>query len=258
VSVPVPAAPAASSTRAGAPRVRKPAAPKKRKQMRAAIKTKAPSRAAERELWDAGYDVVVGVDEVGRGSWAGPLMVGAAVVPREKRLNGVRDSKMLTEREREVMFERVADWCEAWAVGGATQEECDELGMSAAQKLAASRAIEGLGVPPDRVLIDGNWDFIGGGLSKTIIKGDATCLSIAAASILAKVTRDRLMRLEAEHFPGYDFEKNKGYPCPRHKFALWGMGPTTIHRRSWVFMDSIPWTGCPRVTPVSMQGTLFD
>ena len=226
--------------------------------MRAALKAKAPTRLVERELWAAGHQVVVGVDEVGRGSWAGPLMVGAAVVPREKRLTGVRDSKMLTEAERERMFDRVADWCEAWAVGGASQVECDELGMSAAQKLAARRAIEGLGVEPDQVLIDGSWDFVGGGITRTVVKGDATCLSIAAASILAKVTRDRIMRAEAPNFPGYDFEKNKGYPCPRHKFALWGMGPTTIHRRSWVFMDSIPWTGCPRVTPVSMQGTLFD
>ena len=225
---------------------------------RAPSRKKAPTRSLERDLWEAGHDVIVGIDEVGRGSWAGPLMVGAAVLPRDRRVNGVRDSKMLTEREREVMFERIADWCEAWAVGGATQEECDELGMSAAQKLAARRAIEGLAVAPDRVLIDGSWDFIGGGITRTIVKGDAKCLSIAAASILAKVTRDRIMRAEAEHFPGYDFERNKGYPCPRHRMALAGMGPTTIHRRSWVFMESIPWTGCPRTTPPSAQGTLFD
>jgi ribonuclease HII len=78
------------------------------------------------------------------------------------------------------------------------------------------------------------------------VRGDATCLSIAAASILAKVTRDRLMRAEAEHFPGYDFDLNKGYPCPRHKSALAAFGPTSIHRRSWVFMDHIPWAGVPR------------
>lgn len=224
---------------------------------------KAPSLEFERALWDEGHDVVVGVDEVGRGSWAGPLMVGAAVVPRDKRLTKVRDSKMLTEAERELMYERVAPWCVTWAVGAASQTECDELGMSAAQKLAARRALDGLALPVDRVLLDGNWDFIGGGIVKTIVKGDAKCLSIAAASILAKVTRDRIMRAEAEHFPGYDFEKNKGYPCPRHKAALAGMGPTTIHRRSWVFMDTIPWTGCPRVTPFveradPNQGQLFS
>jgi ribonuclease HII len=222
--------------------------------LRKAIKAKSPSLAVERELWEAGHEVVVGVDEVGRGSWAGPLMVGAAVVPRDKRLYKVRDSKMLTEPEREAMFDRVATWCTAWAVGAASQEECDELGMSAAQKLAARRAVEGLGLTPDRVLIDGRWDFVGGGVTRTIVKGDATCLSIAAASILAKVTRDRLMRGEAEHYPGYGFDLNKGYPCPRHKFALAGMGPTAIHRRTWVFMESMPWTGVPRRRPANLAG----
>ncbi|MDQ1401813.1 MAG: ribonuclease [Actinomycetota bacterium] len=204
-------------------------------------KKRAPSLSVERQLWDEGHEVVVGVDEVGRGAWAGPLSVGAAVLPRDRRVYKVRDSKMLTEREREAMFDRIAGWCLAWAVGHATQEECDELGMSAAQKLAASRAIDGLGLTPDRVLIDGNWDFVGGGNTRRIVKGDALCLSISAASVLAKVTRDRMMRAEAEHFPGYDFELNKGYPCPRHKMALQAWGPTSIHRRSWVFMEHLPW-----------------
>ena len=103
------------------------------------------------------------------------------------------------------------------------------------------------------MLIDGSWDFVGGGNTTRIVKGDATCLSIAAASILAKVTRDRIMRAEAEHFPGYDFEFNKGYPCPRHKIALRGMGPTTIHRRTWVFMEHLPWTGIPRQRPANWE-----
>jgi ribonuclease HII len=214
--------------------------------LRKAIRANAPSLAIERELWAAGHDVVVGVDEVGRGAWAGPLTIGAAVVPRDRRVNKVRDSKALTEREREALFDRIAAWCVAWSVGHASQEECDELGMSAAQRLAARRALDGLGVRPDQVLIDGNWDFVGGGTSRRIIRGDATCLSIAAASILAKVTRDRIMRAEATSFPGYDFELNKGYPCPRHKVALQAWGPTSIHRRTWVFMDHLPWTGLPR------------
>lgn len=225
--------------------------------LRKALKAKSPGLAVERSFWEQGHEVVVGVDEVGRGSWAGPLTIGAAVLPQDRRVYKVRDSKMLTEAEREQLFDRVAAWCDAWAVGGASQEECDELGMSAAQKLAARRAIEGLGVTPDQVLIDGSWDFVGGGITRTVVKGDATCLSIAAASVLAKVTRDRIMRAEAPNFPGYDFEKNKGYPCPRHKIALAGMGPTTIHRRSWVFMESIPWTGCPRTRPADPQGQLF-
>jgi ribonuclease HII len=201
-----------------------------------------PSLAFERSAWDSGCDTVVGVDEVGRGAWAGPLMVGAAVLPRDRRVNGVRDSKMLAEARREALFDRIAGWCRAWAVGAASQVECDELGMSAAQRLAACRAIAGLGVVPDRVLIDGNWDFIGLGCSERIIRGDARCLSIAAASILAKVTRDRQMRAVAENFPAYDFDANKGYPCPRHKMALQAYGPTSIHRRTWVFMDNLPWT----------------
>jgi ribonuclease HII len=131
----------------------------------------------------------------------------------------------------------------SWAVGHATAAECDELGMSDAQRLAASRALTALSLEPDHVLIDGRWDFVGGPNTRRIVKGDATCLSIAAASVLAKVTRDRLMRREAPHFPAYDFELNKGYPCPRHKMALRAWGPTSIHRRSWVFMDHLIWGG---------------
>ncbi|MGI9646040.1 MAG: ribonuclease HII [Ilumatobacteraceae bacterium] len=225
--------------------------------LRKALKRRPPGTKVERALWAAGDDVVVGVDEVGRGAWAGPLSVGAAVIPADRRIYKVRDSKLLTEPEREAMFDRIAGWCEAWAVGHASQDECDRLGMSAAQKLAARRALDGLGVEPDRVLLDGNWDFVGGGRTRKIVKGDATCLSIAAASILAKVTRDRIMRAEAEHYDRWCFEANKGYPCPRHKAALQWQGPSAIHRRSWVFMDHMPWTGVPRVQPESPQQELF-
>ena len=171
------------------------------------------------------------------------------MLPKERRVYKIRDSKMLTEAEREALFDRIAGWCAAWSVGHASQEECDELGMTEAQRLAARRAIGGLGVVPDRVLVDGSWDFVGGGRTDRLVKGDRRCLSIAAASILAKVTRDRMMRAEAAHFPGYDFELNKGYPCPRHKVALRGMGPTSIHRRTWVFMDHLPWPSCHRPVP---------
>jgi ribonuclease HII len=217
-----------------------------------------PSLAVERALWDEGCEVVVGVDEVGRGSWAGPISVGAAVLPRDRRVYKVRDSKMLTEDERERIYPRLAGWCATWAVGHASQEECDELGMSEAQRLAARRAIDGLGVTPDAVLVDGRWDFVGGPRVRRIVRGDASCLSIATASILAKVTRDRMMRVEAEHYPGYDFELNKGYPCPRHKAALAAWGPTAIHRRAWVFMDHLPWGGVRRYVRPSIQGTLWD
>jgi ribonuclease HII len=227
-------------------------------QLRKAIKRKSPSLLVERELWSSGHEVVVGMDEVGRGSWAGPLSVGAAVLPKDKRVYKIRDSKMLTEAERESMFERIASWCVTWAVGHASQTECDTLGMSAAQRLAADRALEGLGVPVDKVVLDGNWDFVGRGTTIKLVKGDARCLSIAAASILAKVTRDRIMRAEAANYPGYDFELNKGYPCPRHKVALQGYGPSAIHRRSWVFMDNLPWTGIHRTFPAGLQEVLFE
>lgn len=201
--------------------------------------------------------MVVGIDEVGRGAWAGPLTVGAAVLPRDRRVYKVRDSKQLTETEREALFDRVAGWCQVWAVGHASPEECDDLGMSAAQKLAAGRAIAGLGVEIDHVLIDGPWRFVDGLPATPIVGGDRRSLSIAAASILAKVTRDRMLRQLAEHHPAYNFESNKGYPCPVHKAALQAWGPSTAHRRTWVFMDSLMWNGVARIPKVGEQVQLF-
>jgi ribonuclease HII len=226
--------------------------------LRKSLKTSSPNLTVERRMWDLGHEVVVGVDEVGRGAWAGPISVGAVVVPRNSRVYKIRDSKMLTEREREALFDRVADWCVAWSVGHASHAECDALGMSTAQRLAARRALEGLGVRPDRVLIDGNWDFIGGRNTTKIVKGDATTVSISAASVLAKVTRDRIMRAEAEHYPAFNFEGNKGYPCPIHKAALQAWGPSTLHRRTWAFMDGLIWPGIRRHRRPDPQGTLFD
>lgn len=198
-----------------------------------------------------GHEVVVGIDEVGRGAWAGPLMVGAAVLPRDRRVNGVRDSKMLTEANRERLFDRIAGWCDAWAVGAASQRECDELGMSEAQRLAAARAIAALGVRPGAAVVDGKWNFLDGCVRhvEMRVKADRVCLSVAAASILAKVTRDRIMRQAAVDYPQWHFDTNKGYPCPLHKTALQGYGPSAIHRRSWVFMEHfVPWPGSRRPT----------
>ncbi|MCU0261975.1 MAG: ribonuclease HII [Ilumatobacteraceae bacterium] len=220
---------------------------------------RAPTRAIELELRAAGHEVVVGIDEVGRGAWAGPLSVGAAVVPLDRRVNGIRDSKLLSERDRERLFDRIADWCVAWAVGSASEVECDDLGMAAAQRLACRRAIEGLGIEPDAAVTDGTWDFVSP-LVPTVRMGvgaDRRCLSVATASILAKVVRDREMRRLAHDHPYWAFDTNKGYPCPVHKAALQGYGPSAIHRRSWVFMDHyVPWTGVRRVVR-SDQPTLF-
>lgn len=210
--------------------------------MRAALKSTAPTLAVERRLWADGHQVVVGMDEVGKGAWAGPLTLVAAVLPTDRRVYRVRDSKLLTEAEREGLFDRIADWCVAWSAGHASNDECDELGMSSAQRLAARRALDGLGLDADAVLVDGRWDFVGNGKTRALVKGDAICLSIAAASILAKVTRDRLMRAAAVDYPDYNFDSNKGYPCPRHKAALAAQGPTPLHRRSWAFMDTHGWS----------------
>jgi ribonuclease HII len=162
-------------------------------------------------------------------------------VPLDRRINGVRDSKLVSERKREELFDRIAQWCLAWSLGFASHDECDALGMAEAQRMATRRALDALSVAPDHVLVDGPWDFVEVLPTTTIVKGDATCLSIAAASILAKVSRDRLMRAAAEHYPPYDFDSNKGYPCPRHKMALVAYGASAIHRRSWAFMDRLAW-----------------
>ena len=216
-----------------------------RTRMRAALRGKAPGLKAEQDLWTDGHAVVAGMDEVGKGSWAGPLTVGAVVINTDRRITGVRDSKMLTEPERELLMDRITGWASAWSVGHASNDECDELGMSAAQRLAARRALETLGVEVDRVLLDGNWDFVGGGRARTIVRGDATSLSIAAASVVAKVTRDRIMRGAEVRFPGYGFATSKGYPSPVHREALAERGATMFHRRSWSFMDGLPEVGEP-------------
>ena len=225
--------------------------------LRPSIKNRAPGLRLEKDLWAAGNQVVAGIDEVGRGSWAGPLTLAAVVVPQGRRLYKVRDSKMLTEPEREVMHDRILDWASRVSVAHASQQECDELGMSAAQKLAAQRAIDGLGEPVDHVLVDGNWDFVESVPTTKVVKGDAVSLSIASASIVAKVTRDRIMGDWDRHYPVFGFASNKGYPCPRHKAALAAFGPTSVHRRSWVFMDDLRWTAVPRTVEDDPQSGLF-
>lgn len=218
--------------------------------------TRPPNRSLERELRAAGHEIIVGIDEVGRGAWAGPLVVGAAVLPIDKRVNGVRDSKLLTEAGREHLFDRIAGWCTTWAVGEASQEECDQLGMAEAQRVAARRAIDALGVRPDAAVVDGSWNFVGDAVDHVVmrVKADRVCLPVAAASILAKVSRDRWMRQMAEHYPLWSFDGNKGYPCATHRAALMAYGPSAIHRQTWVFMDHyVPWSGISRRPPANQQ-----
>jgi ribonuclease HII len=191
---------------------------------------------------------VCGIDEVGRGAWAGPVTV-AAVIPAPEHLRGVRDSKQMTPAEREVGARAVRDWAVAVGVGHASHDECDTLGMTEALRRAGMRALAEIaaqGYEPDRVILDGNHDYLRlGDRVRTIIKGDSISLAVAAASVVAKVTRDGMMAEEAEHFPAFGFESNRGYPAPVHKAALAMWGPTVIHRRSWIFMENLCWGGLP-------------
>ncbi len=229
--------------------------------VRKSLKSSAPTLKYEKDLWESGVRYIAGIDEVGKGSWAGPLTVVAAVIPQDSRIYKVRDSKLLKEPEREFLFPKVSEWCITWAVGHASSYECDDLGMSESQKLAAKRAIESLSVKPEHYLIDGKWDFVGHmvGVNKVtkIIKGDTKCLSIASASVLAKVVRDRIMRDHDLQYPLYKFADNKGYPSPQHIEALHAHGPCNIHRKSWAFMDQLKSHGVSRLKRPDPQGKLF-
>lgn len=194
----------------------------------------APAITAERSWWDAGA-VVAGVDEVGRGAWAGPVTYGAVILRRTQRLYGLRDSKMLTPDRRTVLAGRIRERALAVSIGQASNEEIDRVGMSAAMRTAARRALEGLPIRPDVCLLDGNWDFLAeaGTHNELLVKGDQRSASIAAASIVAKVTRDTEMAGLADGYPAYQFCSNKGYPAPAHLAALDRWGPCALHRHSW-------------------------
>jgi ribonuclease HII len=193
-----------------------------------------PGVRLERPHWDAGL-VVAGVDEVGRGAWAGPVTFGAVVLPSDRRIYKLRDSKVLSPEEREHLARRVHDRAVGVGIGSACNDEIDRLGMSAAMKLAARRAVEALPVRPDVLLVDGNWDLLAdyGTHNECVVRGDGRSVSIAAASIVAKVQRDGWMREAAPEHPVYAFASNKGYPSPAHREALGRHGPCRLHRRSW-------------------------
>jgi len=211
-----------------------------------------PDASRERALHQNGARTIVGIDEVGKGSWAGPLVIGIAMLSDEVifddqpalALGGVRDSKQLLEAKREAMFDEVAAKCQRWSTGLATAAECDELGMVAAQRLATTRGFAALGLNVDVAIVDGRWDFVSPHAHKVVleVKADVNCVSVSAASVLAKVTRDRMMRESANDYPQWHFDTNKGYPCPKHRAALQGYGPCAIHRKSWAFMPNyVPW-----------------
>lgn len=188
----------------------------------------------ETALWSEGYVHLAGVDEAGMAPLAGPVCAGAAILPQGYRLKGLDDSKkILDEGRREALAEAVKRDAVAWAVGWASVEEIDQLNIYHAGLLAMRRAVEGLRVPPDYVLVDARRIPGIAAPQRGIIKGDAQSLSIAAGAILAKTTRDRLLHeLDRQH-PGYGFAAHKGYPTPAHLEALARLGVLAVHRRSF-------------------------
>ena len=177
-------------------------------------------------------DPVAGVDEAGCAPLAGPVVAAAVILDRTKFPRGIDDSKNLRMEQREAIYGRLVKVC-AWGVGIASVEEIDSLNIFWARMLAMERAVDALGLEPAMVLVDGNrcpnWQRP----SVAIVDGDAKCRSIAAASIIAKVTRDRMMLGYSRDYPGYGWETNQGYPTPTHKRALRELGPTPLHRRSF-------------------------
>ena len=177
---------------------------------------------------------VCGVDEAGRGPWAGPVSAGAVIFDPGKRTpKGLDDSKKLTARQREDLEGEIKAKALAWGVGFATVEEIWELNILHATGLAMCRAIAAMAVQPAYALVDGNYRFKLPCEVKTVVGGDGKSKSIAAASILAKVARDRLMTEMDERYPGYGFASHKGYNAPIHVEALVSLGPCEIHRRAW-------------------------
>lgn len=188
----------------------------------------------ENKYISQGKNLICGVDEAGRGPLAGPVCAAAVIMPEGLIIEGVNDSKKLTAKKREKLFDIIKNEAVSYSVAFASASEIDEINILNATHLAMTRAVESLEKVPEVVLVDGNslpkWYYN----SEAIIKGDAVCHSIACASILAKVSRDRLMLLEAEKYPQYSFEKHKGYGTKVHVQAIKEYGPCPIHRKTFL------------------------
>ena len=193
----------------------------------------------EREQWNKGFARLCGVDEAGAGPLAGPVYAAAVILPREIDIPGLNDSKKLTEKKREALYDLITARAEAWSVAFVTAEEINGLDILNARMLVMNRAIDGLAVRPDLCLIDGNRDH-GSRVSitaphVTLVGGDGKSASIAAASILAKVSRDRYVSQELDRlYPQYGFAKHKGYGTKAHYAALDAYGPCPAHRRTFL------------------------
>ena len=188
----------------------------------------------EREHFEKGVKIICGVDEAGRGPLAGPVCAAAVILPSELVIPGLNDSKKLSDKRRRELFPVIKEKALAYGIAFATQEEIDTVNILQATFLAMQRAIDQLEVKPDLVLIDGNRSKDFGVPSETVIHGDGLSANIAAASVLAKVTRDDYMIEMAAKYPEYGFEVHKGYGTRRHYDALREYGPCPIHRRSFL------------------------
>lgn len=178
--------------------------------------------------------IICGTDEAGRGPLAGPVAAGACILPEGYVPEGLDDSKKLTEKKREALYAQITENALAWGIGLASAAEIDEINILNASLLAMRRAIAAMGATPDLVLVDGSINRGFDIRSEAVIGGDAKSPSIAVASILAKVTRDRIMAELDGKYPEYGFAKHKGYPTPAHKLAVYEFGPCPEHRKSFL------------------------
>ena len=188
----------------------------------------------EHQCYDEGFEIVCGVDEAGRGPLAGPVCAAAVILPRDLEIEELNDSKKLSDKRRRALFEQITAQAVSYGIAFATEQEIDEINILQATFLAMRRAMERLTVRPSIALIDGNRETDFGLPVRTIVKGDSLSANIAAASILAKVTRDDFMMQQAELYPQYGFDVHKGYGTCAHYDALRKYGPCPIHRRTFL------------------------
>ena len=188
----------------------------------------------EKTWADRGFHAICGIDEAGRGPLAGPVCAAAVILPEGLEIPGLNDSKKLTDKKRRELFPIIEGQALAYGIGWASQEEIDDINILQATFLAMSRAVEQLNIRPDLALVDGNRAPTLDLPVETVVKGDSLSASIAAASVLAKVSRDDLMLRMAEEYPGYGFEVHKGYGTKAHYEALRTFGPSPIHRRTFL------------------------
>ena len=187
----------------------------------------------ETKARNTGYRNIAGIDEAGRGPLAGPVVSAAVILPDNFDCSGITDSKKLSEKKREALFPIIKENALAVGVGMADHEEIDRINILQASLLSMRRAVDELGLVPDYLLIDGKFTIDSPLPQEAIVKGDCQSISIAAASIIAKVTRDRIMKELSGKYPEYDFHRHKGYPTKAHKQAILSHGPCPVHRKSF-------------------------